>query len=112
MEKKLSTIGILHFIVGGTDGVSLEINKWKRVLEDIGHTVHLCAGDLGTLNGTMVEELYHHRPDIERINVNTFIALDDFESEAEYRTELERIASLIEEKVGAFLDEKDLRLRV
>jgi glycosyltransferase involved in cell wall biosynthesis len=108
MENKLSTIGILHFIVGGTDGVSLEINKWKRVLEDMGHTVYLCAGDLGALDGTLVEELYHHRPDIERINVNTFIALNDFDSEAAYRTELERLASLIEEKVGAFLDEKGI----
>ncbi len=108
MGVKLSTIGILHYKVGGTDGVSLEINKWKRVLEDMGHTVHLCAGDLGTLDGTLVEELYHHRPDIERINANTFIALDDFESEAAYRTELERIASLIEEKVGAFLDDKNI----
>jgi len=104
----LSSIGILHFIVGGTDGVSLEINKWKRVLEDMGNTVHLCAGDLGSLEGTLIEELFHHRPEIERINANTFIALDDFESEAAYRMELEKIASVIEEKVEIFLDEKDI----
>lgn len=42
----MKTIGILHNQVGGTDGVSLKIDKWKLLLEEMGHTVHLCAGDL------------------------------------------------------------------
>lgn len=41
-EDEMRTIGILHYQVGGTDGVSLEIDKWKQVLEEMGHTVHLC----------------------------------------------------------------------
>jgi hypothetical protein len=45
----VKTIGIFHYQVGRTDGVSLEIAKWKRVLEEMGHTVYLCAGDLGTV---------------------------------------------------------------
>jgi hypothetical protein len=41
-EDEMKTIGILHCQVGGPDGVSLEIDKWKQVLEEMGHTVHLC----------------------------------------------------------------------
>ncbi|RLC75975.1 MAG: glycosyl transferase family 1, partial [Chloroflexi bacterium] len=63
----MKTIGIFHYQVGRTDGVSLEIDKWKHVLEEMGHTVHLCAGDLGATEGTLIEEMYHHRPDAERL---------------------------------------------
>ncbi|MCZ7667463.1 MAG: hypothetical protein M5U34_09740 [Chloroflexi bacterium] len=45
----MSNIGMLHFKVGSTDGVSLEMDKWKLILEEMGHTVHYAAGDLGAL---------------------------------------------------------------
>ena len=35
----MSVIALMHFRVGETDGVSLEMNKWKQVLEDQGHEV-------------------------------------------------------------------------
>ena len=44
----MKRIGILHYQVGRTDGVSLEIDKWQQVLENRGHEVFLCAGDLST----------------------------------------------------------------
>ncbi len=100
----MSTIGIFHYKVGGTDGVSLEINKWKRVLEEMGHTVRLCAGDLGAVEGTLIEGLYHHRPDVERLDRNTFRELSDFASESEYKTEVYRIAGVIEREVRDFVE--------
>ena len=39
----------------------------------MGHAVHYCAGDLGTLDGTLIPELYHHREDGQRLYNNTFI---------------------------------------
>ena len=104
----MSTIGIFHYKVGGTDGVSLEIDKWKRVLEEMGHTVHLCAGDLGTVEGTLIEELYHHRPDVERLDRNTFYQLSDFAGETEYRAEVERLTSVIERQVRDFVADKGI----
>jgi len=104
----MSTIGIFHYKVGGTDGVSLEIDKWKRVLEGMGHTVHLCAGDLGTVEGTLIEELYHHRPDVERLNRNTFCELSDFDNEAAYQAEVERLAAAIERQVRDFVERKGI----
>lgn len=102
----MRTIGLFHYKVGGTDGVSLEIDKWKQVLEEMGHTVHLCAGDLGTIQGTLIEEMYHHHLDAERLNYNTFCELRDYADEAAYRGEMERLAGAIEHKLQAFVQKK------
>ncbi len=104
----MKTIGIVHYKVGGTDGVSLEIDKWKTVLEDMGHKVHLCAGDLGQLEGTLIEELYHHLPDVERLNTNTYIKFVDYNDEVEYRAELEDLAEKIEEGLLNFVRQKGI----
>ena len=104
----MKTIGIFHYQVGRTDGVSLEIDKWKRVLEEMGHTVHLCAGDLGEAEGTLIEEMYHHRPDAKRLSYNTFGELRDYPDEAAYRAELLGLADVIERKVRDFVEEKGI----
>ncbi len=104
----VKTIGIVHYKVGGTDGVSLEIDKWKTVLEDMGHKVHLCAGDLGQIEGTLIEELYHHNPDVERLNTNTYIQFGDYDDEVEYRAELENLAEKIEEGLLNFVRQKGI----
>ncbi len=103
----MKNIGIFHYKVGGTDGVSLEIDKWKLVLEEIGHKVFLCAGDLGTEQGTLIEEMYHHRPEAERLNRNTFLALQDYD-EAVYMVELEQLADKIEDKLRRFITERKI----
>jgi glycosyltransferase involved in cell wall biosynthesis len=108
----MKTIGIFHYQVGRTDGVSLEIDKWKRVLEEIGHTVHLCAGDLGTVEGTLIEEMYHHRPDAKRLYYNTFSELRDYPDDAAYRAELLGLADVIEHKVRDFVEEKGINFLI
>jgi len=104
----MKTIGIFHYQVGHTDGVSLEIDKWKHVLEEMGHTVHLCAGDLGTAEGTLIEEMYHHRPDAKRLYYNTFCQLYHYPDDAAYRAELLGLADTIERKVRDFVEEKGI----
>lgn len=104
-------IGIIHYQVGGTDGVSLEIMKWQQALEDLGHEVYLCAGDLGSVEGTLIEELYHHRPDAERLYRNTFIALSDYD-EMVYEFELYHMANQIERKLQAFIAQHNINLLI
>jgi len=72
-------IGLCHYKVGGTDGVSLEMEKWKVALERLGHEVVLCGGELGTAQGHLIPELFHHRPDTERIRYNAFKSLRDWD---------------------------------
>ena len=103
----MRNIGIIHYKVGGTDGVSLEIDKWRRALEEMGHRVYLCAGDLGKVEGTLIEELYHHRPDAEKLYRNTFIALSDYDERA-YAAELHQQAAIMEAKLRAFVEDKQI----
>ncbi|MGD8398099.1 MAG: glycosyltransferase family 4 protein [Anaerolineae bacterium] len=101
-------IGILHYQIGSTDGVSLEIEKWKRVLNEMGHEVYLAAGDLGTAEGTYIEEMYHHRADARRLYRSTFQALAGYPNEEAYRAELMYLAGCIEEQVRAFIHENQI----
>jgi mannosylglucosylglycerate synthase len=104
----MKTIGMIHFKVGGTDGVSLEMDKWRRVLEGMGHHVHYCAGDLGTVDGTLIPAMFHHREDAHRLYNNTFLSLDDYPSEAAYREELYGKAELIEGQFRDFIADKHI----
>jgi glycosyltransferase involved in cell wall biosynthesis len=88
------------------------MNKWKQVLEEMGHTVHLCAGKLGTAEGTVIKEMYHHRPEVRLLSYNTFQVLRDYRNEATYRAELFRISDLIEKKIRKFIKEKQINFLV
>jgi mannosylglucosylglycerate synthase len=104
----MSNIGILHYKVGGTDGVSLEINKWKYVLEEIGHKVYLCAGDLGGAQGTLIREMYHHTPEAERLYLNTFKSLSDYSDNNKYVCALERLTTKIGNKLDKFIKDNKI----
>jgi len=100
----MSNIGICHYKIGATDGVSLEIDKWVQVLERMGHNAHLCGGDLGGREGLLLEELDHHREDVERITRNAFDCLTDYENEAELEREILALANRIEQGLCSFID--------
>ncbi len=102
-------IGIFHFQVGGTDGVSLEIEKWKLILEGMGHTVHLIGGDLGTAQGTLITEMFHHLPESKRLRQNTFSRLSDFDPDG-YQKELERMTEELVVRFRSVIEEKNINL--
>ncbi len=102
-------IGIFHFQVGCTDGVSLEIDKWKLVLEEMGHTVHLIGGDLGTAQGTLIKEMFHHLPESKRLYQNTFSRLSDFDPDG-YQEELDRMIQELVVRFRSVIEEKKINL--
>jgi glycosyltransferase involved in cell wall biosynthesis len=95
-------IAFFHYKVGGTDGVSLEIEKWKRVLESLGQHVFLCAGELGQTDGFYIEAMYQHHPQIARLYRNSFNQLKDFDPQA-YERELLYWSDRLEGKLIEFL---------
>lgn len=100
---------MFHYIAGLTDGVSLEMNKWIQVLKDMGHTVHICAGKIGpAADGTIIKEMYHHRPDARLLYSNTFQALRDYRNEATYRAGLFQLSDRIETKILSFIEDKEI----
>ena len=110
MKKR--KMAILHYQVGEMDGVSLEIEKWKLIFEGMGHQVTLVAGHLGTSEGVLIEELYHHTPVGERLRHNMLWGLDDYENDAAYRAELEAASTVIEEKFSKFIEENQINFLV
>ncbi len=53
-------IGFIATRLHGTDGVTLEVEKWAKVLSNLGHEIYYCAGELGgyAKNGTLIPELH------------------------------------------------------
>jgi glycosyltransferase involved in cell wall biosynthesis len=53
-------IGFIAARLHGTDGVTLEVQKWAKVLSRLGHEIYYCAGELGgyAKNGTIIPELH------------------------------------------------------
>jgi glycosyltransferase involved in cell wall biosynthesis len=53
-------IGFIATRLNGTDGVTLEVEKWAKVLTKLGHEIYFCAGELGgyAKDGTLIPELH------------------------------------------------------
>jgi mannosylglucosylglycerate synthase len=100
-------IGVFHYQLGSTDGVSLEIEKWRQVLENLGCSVHYCAGDLGAVQGTLIPDLYHHLPQAEQLYQTTFAPAPDC-SPAEYQQKLDAFTARLIPQIRAFLIEKKI----
>ena len=96
-------IGICHFRVGLTDGVSLEIEKWKNVLEEIGHKVYLLTGETHNIDATIIPELRLNHPKIKKIYRNSFQFLSNFTSEDRFFQEINKIVCKIETKIYSFV---------
>jgi len=111
MNHKTFHIGIFHYIANFTDGVSLEMNKWRSIFEGMGHSVHYCAGSYGSAPETIIDEMYHHILEIELLNHNTFKELRDYDVEG-YKVELDKWVGILVKKFRNFILEKDINLIV
>ena len=68
-------IGFIATRLIGTDGVTLEVEKWSRVLQHMGHEVLFCAGELGdyAINGTLIPKLHFANRSIQALSKRAFI---------------------------------------
>ncbi len=67
-------IGFVSTRLAGTDGVSLETEKWAEVAASMGHQVYYCAGQLeeDAPNARLIPELHFRDPDAEAIGNAVF----------------------------------------
>jgi len=88
-------IALAHFRVGETDGVSLEMEKWKHVFENMGHDVIFISGtsDYGDY---YIEEMDLHRDAFKKWERNSYKSLADYDNEDVFKQELQRVAKEIE----------------
>ena len=71
-------IGFLSTRLAGTDGVSLEVEKWAGVLRHLGHEVFFCAGELDgyASEGALIPKLHFQHEQILSINREAFESPD------------------------------------
>jgi len=82
-------IGLLHFRVGETDGVSLEMEKWKLMLEELGHKVWYIAGSGDIEDVIYIKELHYQNPTNDLLVNHIYKRLPDQYSEDEIRNILD-----------------------
>ena len=98
-------IALCHYRVGETDGVSLEMDKWKCVLERMGHKVYLLAGSMGASEGYIIPELLYKNETNQKIFENAFQKLADYENKDGLRRAITDYATRIEGQLEKFVKE-------
>ncbi|AZR73378.1 glycosyl transferase family 1 [Anoxybacter fermentans] len=104
-------IGLAHFRVGETDGVSLEMEKWRKVLEELGHQVYYISGnpDYGEI---YIPELYYLHPENKKFVINGFDEIKDYANEEEFLKDILIFAERIEEKLKKAILEYGIELLI
>ncbi len=93
-------IALCHFRIGETDGVSLEMDKWKMILEKLGHHVTYVAGSKGSIDDAeIIQELHYNDVNNNKIVDNAYVKYHSFRNEQTFKNEIEKIAESIEQKL-------------
>jgi len=96
-------IALVHFRAGFTDGVSLEMEKWKTVLEELGHEVIYVAGEFDQAQGVEIPSLsmndatnlWIHKNAFEKVTVDERTFEDAFDAYVErIKSELKNLPKL------------------
>ena len=74
LAEKVNKVGFISTRIAGTDGVSLELEKWANVFEKFGWTSYYFAGELDRPPERcyLVEEAHFSHPDIKAIHNKVF----------------------------------------
>lgn len=104
-------IGFVATRLAGTDGVSLETNKWAEVARRLGHEVVLCAGEVdeASSNATLIPELHFQHPEARALGAMAFGRRDP---PAGLQRRLDEGAAYLEERLRAWLAETGVEVLV
>lgn len=88
-------IGFIATRLSGTDGVSLEVEKWTRVLRRMGHEVFFCAGELSgyASGGTLIPKLHFADQSIHSLTQKAF----SLDAGSDYESLVDEIYTLADE---------------
>lgn len=96
-------IGLIHYRVGETDGVSLEMTKWKKVLEKIGFKVYLIAGDMGTSAGFKIPSISYSNTTNNFLKHKSFVDLNGW-NEDQYICEMKSYTTYIYDQLKELMN--------
>ncbi|MHA1990394.1 MAG: glycosyltransferase [Candidatus Hodarchaeales archaeon] len=100
---------MIHFRVGELDGVSLEMDKWRKILEErYGHKVIYIAGTLGKSTGFSIPELSLTYPPSVKIKEKAFSNILDETEEEIIEVEIRSIIDQIKPQLDRIINENDI----
>jgi glycosyltransferase involved in cell wall biosynthesis len=105
-------IALAHFRVGETDGVSLEMEKWKDVLQQMGHEVLFLAGSEGQVSAQVIAELHYKHPMNEKFVYNAYDKRIDYDSEKEFVDDVTAFSEIMEKKLIDFIESESIELLI
>lgn len=105
-------IALCHFRVGETDGVSLEMDKWKIALEKLGHNVIFVAGSEGTSSAKIIPALHYQHPLNTKITTNVYRNFKDYDSEEKLKNDIFSLAIKIEHDLMHCIQEHNIDVLV
>lgn len=111
----MATLSFFQNRLGRTDGVSLEVDKWRHILRDrMGHSVYYCSGNDDVPTNYNIPELYAQHPRTWKILRNGTVAFDPavYPSEAELELEIYNHADILEAKLLQFITEKRVNVLI
>ena len=108
----MSKIALCHFRVGETDGVSLEMAKWRRVLEGMGHEVVYIAGNAGVADTIVIPELHYADEFNIKLTGNAFDRISDYADEIELREAIDVASGSIGRQVRRAIERHDIDVLV
>ena len=74
----LMKVALVHYRAGLMDGVSLEMEKWKKVLTKMGHSVDIVAGNNKEDVDVVIPSIGFENSKYKLINKNAFEKLEDY----------------------------------
>lgn len=104
-------IGMTHFRVGETDGVSLEMDKWKKIFEKNGHTVYYIAGTSGTSDAIIIPEMDYRGLEDGEVNALCYEDKQDVSDDL-IKAKVEDMAKRIEKQFIEIIKAYDLELLI
>ena len=102
-------IALAHFRVGETDGVSLEMEKWRKVLERMGHRVIFISGTQN-YGEICIPEMDLHSELFKKHKRNSYERLVDYESEEDFKRDILKYADIIEKKLEEVVEREKIDL--
>ena len=109
----MATFSFFQNRLGRTDGVSLEVDKWRSVLRDrLGHEVWYCSGNDDVPTNYVLPELYASHPKTWKILRNGTVKFEDYADEQELEQDIYDHADVVERKLLDFINEKKVDVLV
>ena len=109
----MATFSFFQNRLGRTDGVSLEVDKWRTILRDrMGHKVRYCSGNPEIKTNYVIDELYAQHPKTWKILQNATVEFADYQSEQELELDIYNHADVIEQKLLDFIEKEKIDVLV